>query len=353
MKINDLTLEYFRNHKNLKLKFEKTSTLIIGDNGSGKTNILEAVHLLSTTKSLRTKYDREMIAHGEKIARIEANVVSDGDKNNLELYIVKSEKFENASTKKVKVNGVSRTLQNFAGNLNSVLFSSSDIEIFSGSPSVRRKYLDQIFFQIDNKYARAHKDYSRAVRQRNKLLELLRGFGEGGDQINYWDEKIISIGSFIQKKREELFDFFQSTIGGHAEKLNEVKVEYKIEYLKNEVSEKRIEKYKNKEIAAAATLVGPHRDDFAVLYNGFDISSFGSRGEQRATILAFKLCEIDFIEKCTGFRPVLLLDDIFSELDQPHRDAVKNILPLQQTVITATDESKDLGAVSGLSIIKI
>lgn len=353
MRINKLTLEYFRNHKNLKLSFKEDLSLIVGNNGSGKTNILEAIHLLSTTKSLRAKFDREMISHGSNILRIEADVISDGEENNLELYIIKREKFENASSKKVKVNGVSKTLQKFAGNLNSVLFSTSDIEIFSGSPSVRRKYLDLIFFQVDEKYGRAHRDYTKAVKQRNKLLELLREFGEGRDQIDYWDEKIIGTGFLIQEKREELFDFFQNKINKHSRKLHTGMVEYNIDYKKNEVSEKRIAKYKDREISAAATLVGPHRDDFAVKFNGFDIASFGSRGEQRATILGFKLCEIDFIEEYTGFRPVLLLDDIFSELDSPHREAIKNILPLQQTIITSTDSPEALKNILNLTLIKI
>lgn len=338
MKINKLELTNFRNHSNLELKFDGHATLLIGPNGAGKTNILEAIHLLATTKSLRAQYDREMISHGEKTARVYAEISPNGKSDEkLEMAIVANEKYQNMSSKRVKINKVNKSLSNFAGTFNSVLFTPHDIEIFTASPSVRRKYIDLLFFQIDREYKRAHSEYTHAVRQRNKILEKIRDLGQGQDEIEYWTEKILAKGSLLQAKRRVLFTFIQETLPHHSSKLNKDPIVYEVEYDANEITEERLKKYEKAEIASARTLIGPHRDDFFIKYNGFDVARFGSRGQKRATILAIKLCEIDFISKHLDRRPVLLLDDIFSELDEEHKEAVVNIVDLQQTIVTSAE----------------
>lgn len=340
MNINKVTLKNYRNHKKLELDFGSNSILLLGPNGSGKTNVLEAIHLLATTKSLRAHYDREMISHKEKTAQIEAEIVANGDKKDLEMLITKSERSENMSTKRVKIDKVKKSLTNFAGTFNSVLFTPHDIEIFTQSPAIRRKYVDLLFFQIDREYKRTHSEYVRAVRQRNKVLEKIRDLGVGRDEIDYWTDKILAKGSLIQAKRRLFFTFLQEKIHAHSEKLNTEPVVYEIEYDANEINEERLEKYKDAEVAAARTLVGPHRDDFFVKYNGFDVGRFGSRGQKRGTMLAMKLCEIDFINKHLDRRPVLLLDDIFSELDEEHKEAVLNVVDMQQTIVTSAEDLK-------------
>jgi DNA replication and repair protein RecF len=338
MKINKLKLTNFRNHKDLDISFDENSTIIVGPNGIGKTNILEAIHLLATTKSLRATYDREMIAHNEKHSRVDAEFNPNGDTKTLEMTLVKSDKFENKATKKVKIDKVNKSLNAFAGTINSVLFTPHDIEMVTASPSVRRKYLDLLFFQIDKEYKRAHSQYTRALRQRNKVLEKMRDLGVGRDELEYWTEKVLSTGSLLQAKRRMFFNFVQENIQRHADDLNEDYISYQIEYDINEMSEARLEKYKDTELAAARTLIGPHRDDFFINYNNFDVAKFGSRGQKRTTLLALKLCEIDFINENLGRRPILLLDDIFSELDEQHKEAVLNIVDLQQTIITSADD---------------
>jgi len=340
MNISKLKLKNYRNHKELDMEFGTDSVLILGPNGSGKTNVLEAIHLLATTKSLRAHYDREMISHDENSAVLETNIDINGDKKDLEMIITKSEKSENMSSKRVKIDKVKKSLNNFAGTFNSVLFTPHDIEIFTQSPSIRRKYMDLLFFQIDKEYKRAHSEYIRAVRQRNKVLEKIRDLGVGKDEIDYWTDKILAKGSLLQAKRRVFFTYLQEQIGAHAEKLNTEPVVYEIEYDANEINEERLEKYKDAEIASARTLVGPHRDDFAVKYNGFDVGRFGSRGQKRATMLAVKLCEIDFINKHLDRRPVLLLDDIFSELDEDHKESVLNVVDMQQTIVTSAEDLK-------------
>src|SRR3989344_1429584 len=350
MKLSKLKLTNFRNHKNLELKFSENATLITGPNGSGKTNILEAIHLLATTNSLRTHYDREMISHDEKFARIEAEIKPNGGKKTLEMLITKSEQFQNMSSKKVKIDKVNKSLSDFAGTINTVLFTPHDIEMLTQPPSIRRKYLDLLFFQIDREYKRTHSQYIKAVRQRNKILEKIRDLGTGGDEIEYWTEKVLSMGRLLQAKRRVFFTFVQEEIHKHTEKLNADGGKYEIHYDISEINEERLKKYETAEIASAQTLVGPHRDDFIIKLNGFDLASFGSRGQKRTTLLALKLCEIDFINEHLDRRPILLLDDIFSELDHPHRKAVINIIDLQQTIITSAEDLDFNGSLERISL---
>jgi DNA replication and repair protein RecF len=169
-------------------------------------------------------------------------------------------------------------------------------------------------------------------------LEKIRDLGVGHDEIDYWTDKILAQGSLLQAKRRVLFTFLQEKIPEHSEKLNTKPVVYEMEYAANEINAERLKKHKDNEIAAARTLVGPHRDDFFIKYNGFDVGRFGSRGQKRATMLAMKLCEIDFINKHLDRRPVLLLDDIFSELDEEHKEAVLNIVDMQQTIVTSAED---------------
>lgn len=341
MKIETLKLKNFRNHETTDIDFDGRSALITGPNGAGKTNILEAIHLLSTTKSLRAKYDRELINHAADFARIEAQVQLNGSSVLLEMAIAKSPNFENASKKVVKIDRVNKSLTSFAGTLNSVLFAPTDIEILTGPPSLRREYIDSVFFQIDKEYKRSSMQYLKAVRQRNKLFELISEEGRGAEQLPYWNGQVIGLGTYIQKQRTELLEYFQNRIAVYAGKLGDPDDIYKINYLMNEISEQRIEKYADKELFTRKTLVGPHRDDFEINFNGFDIASYGSRGQQRTTVLALKLCEIDYLSEQSGKRPILLLDDIFSELDPLHREAVEGIMELQQTLITTAIEATD------------
>ncbi len=354
MKLHSMTLINFRNHKNFRCEPEGDSVSIFGQNGSGKTNILEAIHMLSTTKSLRTNYDREVISHDEKMARIDAVIENADGKADLEFIIVASDKYENASKKLVKINKVGRSIQKFAGILTSVLFSPTEIEIFASPPSQRRKYLDSIFFQIDSKYKRAHTQYTKIMRQRNKLLEQIREHNRGYRQIEFWNEKLIETGAQIQEKRAEFFSFLTEELPTRAGSLNGKDFEYAAVYKKNKVSGERLAEYRDREIASRSTLVGPHRDDFCIKLGGYDVGQFGSRGQQRGTLLALKLCELDFITRKNGERPLLLLDDIFSEFDEKHRDAVMQSISAQQTIVTSADDHGQIKhLVDGMKLIRL
>lgn len=317
------------------------SVEINGPNGIGKTNILEAIHLISTTKALRTKYDRELIKHEQDLARVELEVDTQDEIEKLEMAIVKSNTFENASKKLVKINKTPKALHLFTSTLNTVLFTPSDIEILSGSPSLRRHYFDSILYQVNKNYKTRHMEYTKVVRQRNKVLERISERLMGKRELDFWDTKLLELGSYVTKERQKLVNYIQQQLPQHMAHLNSKDNEYNLEYIASELSEEKLNIYNAKEIAARTTLIGPHRDDFIITFNGRDIGYFGSRGQQRTTLLGLKLCEIDFINEEVRHRPILLLDDIFSELDPEHVAAIENISKLQQTIITTAHNATD------------
>jgi len=336
MKIDNIKLTNFRNHTDLKIIFDDEMTLITGNNGSGKSTILEAIHILSTGRTKASKYDKDLIRYEKDFCTVEAEIKTNDQEFNMELQIIKSEKFENASVKKAKINKVIKSMQYFTGIFNSVLFSPQDIQLITGSPSERRKYMDEMISQIDIDYKRSLNNYLRAVRQRNKLLEKInKGFG-GQNEIGFYTDQILNNGKIIQEKREEMFDDLAPIILANGKTLNNKNTILKINYKKNEINEERLEEYKSREIAAMTTLLGPHRDDFEIFFNGHNVSNFGSRGEQRGCVLSLKIAEIEFIEKKKNDRPVLLLDDIFSELDSNHQLAVMESIKNKQTIFTST-----------------
>ncbi len=341
MKITKLELKNFRNHKKLLIEFNGDSFLIEGPNGCGKSNILEAIHLLSTTKSMKAQYDKEMINHENDTANVVANIIRDEDTINLQLAIQRNPNFENMSKKLAKIDKTTKSLSIFAGQLNTVLFTPESIELVIGSPSLRRKYLDTVFFQIDREYKKAHTAYTKALRQRNRLLEKIREEHVGLKQLDFWDEQILMHGTKIQLRRQDFLDFLNDNIHKYAAKLTEQKNDYHAKYIKKEVTPEKLIEYQPREIAAKSTLMGPHRDDIEFVFNTHDLAGFGSRGQQRVLVLILKLCELDYIEKMVGMRPVLLLDDIYSELDKEHRTAIENIIPLQQTIITTVGSGQE------------
>lgn len=323
MVLNSLSLTNFRNYSQASFDFSPATTLILGPNAVGKTNLLEAIYYLASGRSFRAGYDREAVRSGETIAHI--------DGGGLELAIVVNENGENTSSKRFKVNGVKKRRADFVGNLRAVYFGPEQIQLVTGSPSKRRKYLDSVLVQVDREYARALSEYEKVVRQRNRLLLLIRE-GEGElRQLEFWDERLMTLGAVLTVGRGELFAYFNSSATLRAGNLF-------LEYQPKVVNEKVLEEGREREIAAGMTLWGPHREDFVFrTKSGRDLSSFGSRGEQRLAVLHLKLAELEFISERTNDRPLLLLDDIFSELDADNRERVLKLLSQQQTIITATD----------------
>jgi DNA replication and repair protein RecF len=334
MVLDELILSNFRSYKKQTFSFSPSVTLLIGDNTAGKTNIIESIYLLATGKSFRADSDREVVRWGEDLCRIHAKCSVPNDLWKLEILITNGMMSgQYAPHKKYLINGVARRMIDLVGNLRAVLFWPEHLELVTDSPSVRRKYLDSVLIQVDREYRRNLLSYERGLRQRNKLLDLISEGRAHRHQLLFWNQLLIKAGSYLTDKRAEFLNYINSyQIAG---------VIYQIQYDKSVISETRLEQYSEEEIAAKATLVGPHRDDFIFEMSDkkhISLSSYGSRGEQRLAILWLKLAEVSFVEDKTGERPMLLLDDIFSELDIRHRELVLDIITRQQTIITTAEE---------------
>ena len=332
MTLKSISLQNFRSYLAEEFKFNGDTTVIIGPNTSGKTNLIEAIFLLATGKSFRTDKDIQMINFKQDLARVKGII----DETSLEVMITNGQLGGQTSQfKKFLVNGVAKRRIDFVENFPAVLFSPEDLDIIVDSPSLRRKFLDNVLEQVDREYRLAVVSYSKGLRQRNALLESTRETGIRNEkQFEYWDNLIIEFGEKITKKREEFIEFVN----------NETKdiFDFVAIYDKSVISKARLLQYKEAEVASTVTLVGPHRDDFSVsMFNNtrkttHDIKFYGSRGQQRLVILQLKMLELLYIEKRLGQRPVLLLDDIFSELDKGHIELILEMIGLQQTIITTT-----------------
>ena len=334
MLIGRLQLSNFRNFKRKSLVFSSKTTVIVGPNASGKTNIMESLFLLSTGKSFRARVEVEMINHKEEIARVRGEFAK--PKTNLEVVLTRGEitigedpeKTEKAPRKRLLVNKLGKRLSDFAGNFKVVLFGPQDLELVIESPSRRRSFLDAVLSQVDREYRRASLSYEKGLRQRNRLLYRIREEGLSRTQLLFWNRLLIKNGDYMSAKRNEFIHFVNAT-----GKLNNQ--DFRLDYDKSAISEARLEQYREEEVAAATTLVGPHRDDFCFRLKknkqARNLSRYGSRGEQRMGILWLKLAELAYIEEQTQEKPTLLLDDIFSELDHEHREVVMRVVKEQQT----------------------
>lgn len=343
--ITSLKLNNFRNFKNKSLEFSENITVIIGPNGVGKTNILESLFLISTGKSFKARTEVEMLRYEQELARISGTVASSkqqvvSDEANLATnYMLHATKLEAIITrgengwpkKRLQVNGIPKRIIDFAGQFKSVLFGPWDMDLVTESPSIRRKFLDSVLSQVDREYRRSILSYEKGLRQRNRLLLRIREEGIPRSQLLFWNQLLIKNGDYISKKRDEFIEFVNIQPGINKQKLE-------LAYDKSAISEARLEQYKSEEIASATTLVGPHRDDFIFIADTRELAKYGSRGQQRMSVLWLKLAELNYIEDQTGERPTLLLDDIFSELDHAHRNIVMDVTTKQQTIITTVDE---------------
>ncbi len=342
MFLNQLHLYHFRNYPKNQFDFKQLTTVLLGPNTIGKTNLLEAIYFLAIGKSFRADRDGEMIGWGNEVSRIKCQASLDSRFRGNDNEIDNEANFlleirlttglvggQKAPIKKFLVNGIARRYIDFIGNLKAVLFWPEDLELVTDSPSLRRRYLDFVLVQVDREYRRSLLSYEKGIRQRNRLLERIRDEGVSRSQLVFWDQLLIKTGNYITQKREEFITAINQTEKPFGQ--------FNIIYDFSHISSLRLDQYKEAEVAAGLTLVGPHRDDLQFLEKERDLAKFGSRGEQRLSILWLKLAELDYIEKATATRPILLLDDIFSELDHQHREEILKIIDKQQTIITTTD----------------
>lgn len=387
MIVKNLLLSSFRKFSKKGFIFSPSVNIIIGPNAIGKTNILESLFLLATGKSFRAEESREMISFEKEIGRVQCVILNtfdklsvnsvknprhfqdhngillrqpaaqdDSDKLELEVLITSGMVMGvKAPLKKFSINGVGKRMLDFVGSLKVVLFWPQDLELVTDSPSLRRHYLDFVLTQVDREYRRTLQSYEKGVRQRNRVLEAIRDTGAHRQQLIFWDQLLIKDGEYLTKKRSEYIDYVNNY---QPLTINHQQLQYQLFYNKSIISRERLDQYSREEVASAMTLVGPHRDDMEFRVKNLELrmkkdesdsgkvgrhevsrslSHFGSRGEQRLGILWLKLAELAYIEYVSGDKPVLLLDDIFSELDHEYRKIIFDVIGNQQTIMTTVD----------------
>lgn len=370
MHLRRLQFTTFRNYQNLNLELPKGRLLFLGDNAQGKSNLLEAVHLLASGRSSRAGSDAEMIGWTQQaeatqpFARLAAAVERRDGGLQLEL-IVAGQATRGLGPapragKRYRVNGIPRRAVDFVGQLRAVLFTADDLEIITGSPAVRRAYLDAALTQLDRAYYMAHQRYGRLMQQRNATLRRIREGLASQDELALWDDNFAREGATIIATRQRAVQSLSSAaveyhrqLAGAAEETLSLGYEPALgdefkRLLQPEASPEAVRQLfttalaaqRRRELGAGVSLVGPHRDDVSVLLNGVSAASYGSRAQIRTAALALRLAEARMLMAGSSDTPVLLLDDIVSELDGKRRTSVlAGLQGFEQVWFTATTDS--------------
>jgi len=347
--LTSVTLSDFRNYESKTFEFSNGVTVIAGENAKGKTNLLEAIYLLGVGESFRAKRTEEMVRFEQELGRVSGEVtLSKKDVMNLEVVVNGGTVMGRAVNKrKYLVDGVSRRRKDILGLLPLVLFRPEDIDLIGGSPDMRRKFLDRLMIQVDRVYEHSLTTYEQALRRRNKILDAIRAGATSRYSLTFWDGLLIKHGQIIQDKRRELTDYINSLF-----EKSELFKKLKIVYDLSVISESRLAQYTDAEVAVGYTLVGPHKDDLIIKEGTRDLSIYGSRGEQRMAVLALKMGEIYYLEEKGKKKATLLLDDIFSELDEEHKKEVLRVMAGRQVIVTTAGE-EDLKMFKKAEIIKL
>ncbi|MDA1079783.1 MAG: DNA replication and repair protein RecF [bacterium] len=333
MQLTSLSLIDFRLHATRTLDFSTPTTVLVGNNATGKTAILEAVYLLSTGNSFRAKVTGELISFSAQFARVAASIMDQaGEQTQLQILLTHGLlQGKKVSARTFFVNDVKRQRRRLTSFLSSVLFRPEDMRLIEGSPSRRRGFLDAVLSEVSQEYERAVGVYEQALRRRNKLLQQVRVGEQPRTSLSYWTQTLLKHGEVLQEMRRQFF--------GHTAEVA-FPLHIQTVYVPSIVSPARQAEYAEREIAAGYTLIGPHKDDFRVEleleFEQRDIAAYGSRGQQRLAVLWLKLCERSYLFSKLQAMPLLLLDDIWSELDDHSRALVEQILPEQQAIITTT-----------------
>ena len=346
MYIDRLSLTDYRNYTSLDLSFSPHINVFIGENAQGKTNIMEAIYVLAMAKSHRTSNDRELIRWGQEYGKIEGDIERKYGHLPIELIISKK-------GKKARVNHIEQNrLSLFIGQVNVVMFAPEDLNLVKGSPQVRRRFLDMEIGQISPVYLHDLLNYQKLLRQRNAILKANRGNRQFSDvMFDVYTEQFVDKAVQIIKKRYYFLELLQKWAApihhGISRELENLDVSYSTlkelspdqsdEEMK-EVLMKKLDEVKTRELDRGITLIGPHRDDLTFVVNGYDIQTYGSQGQQRTTALSLKLAEIELVRQEVGEAPILLLDDVLSELDDYRQSHLLNTIQGQvQTFVTTTN----------------
>lgn len=353
MRLISFSLSHIRSHTQFELSPVGPATLLLGNNGSGKSTVLESVHLLSTGTSDRAEKIQELIQFEHEVGRIKAEVVDTqvdggGEMTNTTKKPVALEALltrgmvggRKTQSRLWSVNDVRRTHAKIREHSKSVLFRPEDMRLVEGSPSRRRSYINTPLSQVSHEYGRALKSYEQFLLRRNKLLTAVREREQPRSVLSYWTEGILKYGQILQDQRREYIE----TVNSY-----DLPLQYRGIYVPSLLTKERLAEYADREVAAGHTLIGPHKDDIDIAMSAFpdpvSVLTYGSRGQQRLAVLWLKMVELEFVTRRSGESPILLLDDIFSELDLDSQQIVLDMVPKQQTLLTTVEET-DVGLYS-------
>jgi DNA replication and repair protein RecF len=363
MFLKQLTLRDYRNYEQVQMSTSHKVNIIVGPNAQGKTNLVEAIFVLALTKSHRTSKDKELIGWNAQSAQLHGEIERKYGLCTLDLTL-------SSLGKKAKINGLEqKKLSNFVGALNVVMFAPEDLEIVKGSPGIRRRFLDMELGQVQPSYLHDLSQYHKVLQQRNNLLKSSHPTGSSiTAMLEVWNEQLAQYGTKIMKKRQSFINKLQHwaetihfgiTNGGE-----QIRIEYVPSFGTKELEEEailfeqfmiKLTQVREQEFKRGMTLVGPHRDDLAFTINDKDVQTYGSQGQQRTAALSLKLAEIELIHQEVGEYPILLLDDVLSELDQYRQtQLIETFQDKVQTFITATGiESVNLNKLNDAKLFEV
>lgn len=334
LKIESLKLKNFRNYDLLNLKFDGGANIFYGDNAQGKTNILEAVYLCGTTKSHRGSRDRDMIRFEQEESHIEAVVRKNQMSYQIDIHLKKN------SPKGIAINKIPiRKASELFGIVNIVFFSPEDLNIIKNGPSERRRFIDLELSQLDKIYLKNLANYNRIVNQRNHLLKEISYQKDLISTLEIWDMQLVKYGTAIIERRKIFIKEINKIVSSIHKKLTGEREDIKLIYEPgngNLTLEQALKKNRERDIKIKSTSVGPHRDDICFQIKDLDLRRFGSQGQQRTAALSLKLSEIELVKKAIGDKPILLLDDVLSELDKHRQNYLLDSIHDIQTLITCT-----------------
>lgn len=340
MVINDIRLKNYRNYNNEKIEFKKGLNILVGKNAQGKTNILEAIFFTVIGKSFKVSKEKETIMWGKENSSIEGNFSREYRDVNIKLY------FSNSSKKSIKIDDVSiKKTGELLGTVNAVFFSPQELKLVKDSPEERRRFMNIDISQTNKRYFYTLNRYEKVLANRNKLLKVSKDVSVLKETIEIWDKALVDLAEkiYIERKKflQELAPFAQKAhnyISGGQENL-EIKydsLDYGDKDFKTEML-KALQKNLEKDYKLGYTSVGVHRDDIDIYLNGVEVKNYGSQGQQRTAALSMKLAEVEIIKEKTGEYPLLLLDDVFSELDAERQKRLLAFTSRTQTIITCTE----------------
>lgn len=334
MYISSLELADFRNIVSLHMEFSQGTNILYGENAQGKTNILESLYMISTTKSHRGVRDRDMIRFGVEESHIRSLIMKGGIDYRVDMHLRKNK------SKGIAINGQRiRKASELIGLLHIVFFSPEDLGIVKNGPAERRRFMDMELCQLDASYLHNLNQYNKTVENRNRLLRDMYQFPDLQDTLSIWDDQLINYGRQIIESRRGFISNLNEIVGDIHSKLSGNREHLTILYEPNTEAdefEEKLRRSRERDIHMKSTSVGPHRDDFSFMDRDTDLRRYGSQGQQRTCALSLKLSEIDLVKKVIGHRPVLMMDDVLSELDSGRQNYLLSTIGGIQTFITCT-----------------